>query len=578
MATARRFAAVLAERSQGFGEGIAELGIDLRVCTVVVDAAGAPTWVTSTDETILVVGGRWDRAARAWVEGTEQEPPKIAIVRVTRGGAQERAARWLAAWFEAHVSGDWASFIARFGHKRRPWSLLLMGGRRSGKSHIACVALVIYALLYPASIVWAISPTQGETAELERAIKTMLPSAWYRYRGAGAGKVSTFTLPHGGQVLLISGYKPSGLRRGRVDFVLFNEAQNMSQAGYTQLRPAIADTKGLVMLAANPPNRPIGRWVDEHQEGIVAGKIAGAHFDFDPKENPFADYEALETMAAEVDAHTFDRDILGISRPIGDVVFHAWNNRESIRDVPDHLVDVTAELTKRELGVAREWVVGMDFQNTPMVGAVIKFFRDPADPTRDVLTWVVGEAVVENATEDDLVDALAIADRWTPAGYKAAGGFSSSECAVVMDASGFWQDGDHSAAKEKRTGPGQRHGQTSELKLRARGWNLLFRPSSDVKSNPRRYPRIQSGNARLQTKDGKRHMFVTPECGDIANAMKRWENRNGVANPRSDFAHAGDAVTYVIYRFFALPPAPPKKPPTYDRVRTSTRADDVAGL
>lgn len=577
MATARRFAALLAERSQGIGEGIADLGVELRVCAVVKDEAGRPTWDTATDEAILTVGGRWDRAAHAWVAGAE--PPHVAVIRVTRGGAQERAARWLAAWFEAHLDGRpeaWEAFNARFAHRRRPWSMLLMGGRRSGKSHIACIALVIYALLYPGAIVWAVSPTQEESAELERTLKGLLPSTWYEFRGAGAGKALTFTLPHGATISLISGYKPSRLRRGRVDLVLFNEAQNMSQAGYNQLRPAIADTKGLVLLAANPPNAPIGRWVEEHQEGIASGKIAGAAVDFDPRENPFADYETLTTIAAEVDAHTFDRDILGISRPIGDVVFHAWNNRESIREVPDHMIDVTSEVTQRELGVAREWVIGMDFQGTPaMIGVVIKFFRDPNDPTDDILSWVVGEAIVENSTESELVDALSVADRWTPDGFRMGAGFLGTECAVVMDASGFWQDGVHSGDRDARAGAGQRQGKTSELALRAKGWQLLFRPSKDLKSNPRRYPRIQAGNARLQTKDGRRHMFVVPECQGVARALKMWENKNGVAYARSPFAHVGDAVTYVIYRFFGLPLVPKKPPGKATFFRTSTRRDQM---
>lgn len=532
MATSRRFAAWLAERAfDGVGDQVAELALSLRITTVVRDATGRPCWDTSTDEELLRVGGRWDRAAHVWVD----EPARgAAVIRITRGGAQEAGARWLAAWFRAHVSGDWKSFNGG----RRAWSALLSGGRRSGKSHLACAALCLYAVLYPGSTVWAVSPTQTETAELETAIRKMLPATWYRYRGAGTGKVSTFTLPTGAQILLLSGFKPQGLRRGRVDFCLYNEGQNMAQAGYIQVRAAIADTAGLVLIAANPPSAPIGRWIEDHLEGVKEGKIEGVHFEFNPEDNPWVEIAALHSMQAEVDEYTYDRDVLGLMRPIGDVTFHQWSDKASRVPVPPHLVDVTAEVTRAELGLARAFVVGMDFQGASpgCVAAVFKFFRDPADPA-DLLVWVVGEAVGDFTTEAELVAGLEAAPRWTRAGY-VDGGYAATECAVVMDASGFWQDSEH------------HRGRQSDRKLAAAGWRALFKPQKDSDANPDKLERIRTGNARLKTKDGRRHFFVTPECKAVATALRLWPRLKGVPFWRSEHAHLSDAVTYVIFRFF----------------------------
>ncbi len=566
MASSRRFAAFLAERADG-GEGDGgdqhvDMGLSLRVASV-ERHQGRARWVTNDEEEILRIGGRWDRTQRAWVG----EVAQVAVIRITRGGAQERAARWLARWFRSHVTGDWAG-MTRWDeksakHVRAVWSCLLSGGRRSGKSHLACAALVMFAVLYPEAIVWAISPTQDETAELETAIRKMLPAAWYKYRGAGAGKVSTFTLPHGGKLLLLSGFKPRGLRRGRVDLVLYNEGQNMSKGGYVQLRPAVADSGGLVLIAANPPTEPIGRWIEDHQEGIASGKIDGIQFEFNPEENPWIEIEALHSMAAEVDEATYDRDVLGLFRPIGDVVFHAWSDRESRKPVPAGLVDVTEEVTRLHLGRGFPWMVGLDFQLTPaMAGAVLKFFRDPADPTRDVVAWVVSEVMVSNANEDDLVTAIEAADRWTPTGHQIGAGYTGDECGVVMDASGWFQDGAHN------------RGKTSDLALRARGWRYLYKPQKDSDKNPDILERIKAGNARLKTKDGRRHLFVDPSCTHIAQALKYWENRNGVPYRRSQYAHASDAVTYPIYRVFGRPKVK-KGPGGYVGAGRHTRADQL---
>lgn len=546
----RRFAEVLADAAVGARDRYLDMAISWRVCAVERDERGRPHWVEGDDEEILQAGGRWDRLRRRW-DGDAQT---VVVMRIVRGGGQEAAARWFAQWFRCHLTGNWQDF-------KRAWSALLLGGRRSGKSHLACGVLVTYAILYPGSQVWAVSPAQQETTELETVMRRLLPASWYKYRGGGSGKSVTMTLVHGSVLLLLSGYKPSSLRRGDVDLVLYNEGQNMSKAGYVQLRAPMADHGGLVIIAANPPDRPIGRWIEEHLEGIQAGKIAGVHFDFDPSKNPWIDFSSLASMNAEVDEVTFDRDVLGLIRPVGDLVFHAWNERESRAPVEAGLEDVTAEVTQQLLRVARPWIVGMDFQRTPhMAAAVIKLFRRPGDP--DLLTWIVGEAVVPDTNEDGLLDALEAANRWTPTGYIEGAGYRGDECAVVMDASAWWQDGDHTPGK------------ASDHRLRARGWTALFRPQAESKRNPDIVERVKIGNARLRTADKKRHLFVTPECIDIAQAIRRWENRGGVPHRRSEYAHACDAWTYAVFRLFGKP----KKPRGQGKAsfaREATRADDL---
>jgi hypothetical protein len=567
--TSRRFATFLAERerdSEGRDQFV-DLRLELRIATVLQPRTPRAAWSTEGEETVLAVGGRWDRVKRRWIEGAHCQ---AHVIRITRGGAQEKAARWLARWFRAHATGDWESAgMTRWdeetqGRVRSVWSALMSGGRRSGKSHLCLAALALFAVFLPEAVCWGVSPTQDETAELEKALRRMLPTAWYKYRGAGAGKVSTFTLPHGSEILLLSGYKPRGLRRGRVDLALFNEGQNMSRGGYVQLRPATADMGGLVLIAANPPEDPIGQWVEEHAEGIGKGSIDGVHFEFDPEENPWVDPQALRSMRAEVDEVTYDRDVRGIFRPIGKVVFHAYSDRETKKPVPVDLVDITEDVTCRHFGRRLPWVLGMDFQFPIMVAAALKFFQRPGEPD-DVLAWVLGEIMVPNATEDELVTAIENADVWTPGGYLAGAGFDPEQCAVVMDASGFFQD-----AKRNK-------GKTSELWLRARRWRWLYKPDKDADRNPDVLERIKVTNARLKTADQKRHMFVEPRCEQIARALKLWELRNGRPYTRSIYAHPGDATSYVLFRIFGRPKVN-RPPPGYTRVRPSARVDEMRGL
>ncbi|KKM67322.1 hypothetical protein LCGC14_1472310, partial [marine sediment metagenome] len=39
-------------------------------------------------------------------------------------------------------------------------------------------------------------------------------------------------------------------------------------------------------------------------------------------------------------------------------------------------------------------------------------------------------------------------------------------------------------------------------------------------------------------------------CEKIAEALRRWPNKNGVPHKRSKYAHTSDAVSYLIWRFW----------------------------
>jgi hypothetical protein len=403
--------------------------------------------------------------------------------------------------------------------------------------------------MVPNALVWAVSPTNEETDELEQAIRSMLPSNWYTFRGGGNNRASQFKLPNGARIMLLSGHKPRSLKRGRVDLVLYNEGQNMSRAGWVQLRGAIADTGGLVIIAANPPDSEIGRWIEELHEKIRARKLKAILFKLTAATNPMVEVAALEDMADEVDELTFRREVLGEFVPIGDTVMHAWSDSESVGDPPAHLVDVTAEETKRELGRAAGYVV-------------YKLFKDPTgDAPDEVIPWAVDEVIVEDADENDLADALERTPRYihgaardpedcyhgaapmvdTPEGRVTYDPKTPTHCACVIDASAWWQDGAHTK------------GRTSDRALRARGWVWLYKPQKDSDRNPDIIERCKAANAKLKSAAGRRRMFVARHLVHVIRAFRSWENKGGFPNRSSKFAHVCDAATYPISRFFGTP-------------------------
>lgn len=492
-----------------------DMGISLRVCDFARGDDGRARPVPGTDRELLKVGGRWDRRRRRWAG----ESTKPLVLRLHRG--QERAGRWLVEWLRRWVSGDWTGF-------RRVWSMLMIGGRRSGKTHLACVAKVIFAVLCPGARLWAVSPTLETGNELDDNFREIIPRQWYVRKQAKTGRSTTFQLANGSRILLKSALKSERLKAGRVDLVLMNEAQEQSARAYAKLRAAIADVGGLLLLTANPPEAEGGRWIEDHYNRARAGEIEAEAFELDPRNNPIINYAALQAIADEVDSKTYERDVLGLFPPIGDVVMHAWSDKENWIDVPADFIDVTAEVTRAELGVAKPNIVGCDFQQTPAMAArVMRAYRDPKNMSTLHL-WVIDEVDVKG-NEDDLIDGLE------------AKGYAGADCAVIMDASAWYQDGAHNPGK------------TSDRKFRDRRWAHLYKPQKGSDRNPDVGERVKSGNAAAGTRSGRRRLFVARHCIATAEAMRRYENVHGKPNRRSRYAHAWDCVTYVIYRLFGVP-------------------------
>lgn len=525
----------------------------IRVCLADVeqDAKGRPRWKAGTDEELLRVGGRWDRRRKKWKRNARAS--QLITIRFHRGQAD--AARWFVDWMRRFVRNDWKGCS-------RVWSVLLIGGRRSGKTHVVCAIMIVFAVLNPRALLWALSPTLETGDELDQNFKLMMPRQWFRRRQAKTGRSTTYTLANGSRILLKSAVKPQRLKAGRVDLVLLNEAQELLQLAYVKVRAPIVDRGGLVLMTANPPETPAGRWIEEHYEKAKAGVIDAVVFELDPRDNPWINYEGLTSIAKETDEHTYQREVLGLFPPIGDIVMHAWSS-ESIRDVPAHFENVTAAFTKRALGRAFGSVIGIDLQQTPhMAAAVYRFYRDPADP-EEVIPWVVAEVVVEEADENDLIDALELEGfrGWIDEDDEVDAPAAS---AVVMDASAWWQDGAHTK------------GRTSDKAFRARGWTHLYKPQKNSDRNPDIVERVKCTNARLKTQSGRRRMFSCRHNERINRAMRSWENRSGAPNRRSDFAHLCDAVSYVIYRFFGVPKVKRKAKLEYRSIGRHDRRDTLS--
>lgn len=509
---------VLAEAKGEDGARFIDLRVEMRV--------------KDTNETLIAVGGRWDRTKREYVG-----PGETALVlwinhcpNKPGGGGQERAARWFAKWLRGFIAGKHDPDCERI------WSMLLASGRRGGKTTLGAYCLIVFAIACPGARVWAVSPSQEETQEIRDVIDEALPKTWYRWRD---DPKFIYFMGNGARIWMRSGH--TNLKRGRVDLALINEGQLTPQKAFVQVRGATADKGGLTICAANPPDQPIGDWINDWYHEAKAGKRRSRLFELPPEENPEVKIQSLHDLKDDItDEDTYRREVRGEFLPVGNRVWHAFSPRLNV--VPPGLVtlddgaqvvqpEITEAFLKRHFGRPFKQLVSMDFQLTPHMAATVRqFYRCPWDDD-NALDWTVDEVTVEG-DEEDLARELI------------KRGVVPGEVIGVIDASGFWQDA-------RRT-----KGGSSADWLRKHGFIHLRKPDREMEKNPPIHERMKVGNARLRAVvtneklevTGARHYsYVAPDCVETVKALAKWENKRGRPDRYSEHAHLGDAWSYPLW-------------------------------
>jgi hypothetical protein len=500
--------------------------LDLRIDVMSCDCdkclrAGAPI----QQEHFLTAGGVWDRAKKVYTG----EPARTSR-RVLVQAAQYAVARWWARWLRERRRGGYV-----LGPDGTPcFTIGMVSGRRGGKTYLTPNLAVTYLLTFPFSIAWIIIPDFPDIPEVIREVEAQLPVGWYSWRGE---PWFTWTLANGSKLEVRSGHRPKDLKRGRSDVAFIHEAQNQKRKVFDQVAPAQADKGGMTVVVANPPDDPVGEWVEDFVERARAGKTDEVVFEIDNAKNPHVDHAALLSLAKKMDERTYRREIKGEFLPRTDVVMYGFSPSTlhgNVRRTPPASEDITRAWTRRQLGREYPRVLAVDFQLTPHMAAVEgRVFRDPLRPydPEAALLWYVAAILVENANEDQLLDEL------EDSGY-------TKDDAVVADATGDWQNAERTK------------GGSSWDAFRKRGWRHLFRPDQRIKkNNPPSHERLKLMNALWRSgneHDGfERRAFIDPSCDVLIRANRLWKNKSsGFPNKRADEAHLCDAESYLAYRLF----------------------------
>ncbi len=485
-------------------------------------------------------GGKWDRLEERFAGRSD------ACRVIDLNANQLEAVSFFITWQAKRQRGERREVIAFIG-----------GARRGGKSYVSVALGLAFAVDHPGSIVAIVSPTFSKRDQLERQLKALVPSSWGEFHGMPAPGLR---LANGSVIQFIGASDPTALKRGRLDCVILDDNQDMAIDSLVMALPAVIDSGGLVIVAANPPRRFKGEHVLHLRQAVLDGRVEDARvIDIDPAGNTEIDAGtrvSVGKILAAIDPKASKADDLGLWLPTGDRVYlEHLDPKRNLVAVPA-TGEITEEFARRRFSRAYARLGGCDFQSSPHNVAIIFRVYGTVDrpiyhAVDEVITPPIGSPSPDS-TEEELLHDLE------------ANGYGPERLAVVGDASGQQQDAKH-------TGP-QR---TSYSVFRS--WRYKVVPPVEKRSekglwskNPPIEDRINLVNKLLS--EGR--FLIDPKgCPWLAECMRECPLRtvDGRRKPYGKFTHASDAAAYFL--FFAEP-APKAPAPSWPGGRVPFRTVD----
>jgi hypothetical protein len=401
-----------------------------------------------TGEKLFEVGGQWDRVEGRYLD----EPTKLCkIVWLNEAQCLGEQHKELA---DGPAMALWTWLQARRAGSPRIVELVLDGGRGSGKSHLAVLAVFIIAIALPDARCFLVSPANTRRGELQRIVRDWIPASWR----AWSERDLTYTLPNGSTVSYIGADDENSLKQGGYEVALLNEAQLVASSAYSYIAAGVRNVsgrpKGLLILAHNYADKERGEWTNDHLDKIDAGAVNARHHKLDPKLNDSIEegvVDDVDGLIRSVRPDLADIDSLGIRKRLGDFAAAAFKPIPMAKGghvgspplpvtaidgtvISPSWPDVTRRETARKTGTQEGFpiVVTMDFQRRP--GCVASLWR-LYQRAPDQVVYHCQKVIVAGDNEDDLCRRVE--------DYLLTLGLTPREALAICDSTGRHQNASH---------------------------------------------------------------------------------------------------------------------------------------
>ena len=400
--------------------------------------------------------------------------------------------------------------------------LVMVAGRRFGKTHLAIRELLKCVWKKPEAEAWYIAPTYRQAKRITwRSLKRLVKP----YRPHINESELSVELRDGGRIALQGAEKYDSLRGPGLNGLVIDEAADVAHEAWTEvLRPMLSDRKGWSLFIGTPKGR---NWFyDLYQDARVNKNWAA--FQYTTVQGGNVDVEEVEAARHELDERTFRQEYEASFESLFDgAAYYAFSVDENVKPVE---FDPRAPLS---------W--SLDFN---------------VDPMSSVICQVIGEEI-------RVLEELVIPNSNT-----------LETCTVFLERIQKYRE----AIRDGRVGSfqiglnvygdatDQRHTNADKT-----DWKIIkefFSRNSDTtkveyrtsKSNPSVKGRIAAVNARLKNHAGERNLLVHPSCRELRADLERvsWK-KDSHGNTVMDLdkrdpkrTHISDALGYLVEKEFGL--------------------------
>ena len=372
---------------------------------------------------------------------------------------------------------------------------VVVAGRRFGKTFLSTYELLRAALSGNRKNCWYVAPTYKAAKEIAwDMLITALPPEYISKTNESS---LTVYLKNGSIVSLKGAEKPDNLRGRSLDFIVLDEFADMrKEAWYEVLRPSLSDRLGSALFIGTPKGR--NHFYDLWTKG-TDGETEWASYQYTTVQGGNVPAEEVEQAKRDLDQRTYEQEYEARFVNYSGIIYYSFKREESVRKY-------TGELDTLH--------IGMDFNLDPM-SAVISVRNGNT-------LHCIDEVVMYGSNTDEMVDELRQR-------------YPRNHLIIYPDP----------AARQRKTSAG---GRTDLSILQNAGFTVKAKSKHSAIRD-----RINAVNARLNTAEGVRQLFIDPKCKKVIESLERQTYKEGTSQPNKDgYDHMNDALGYLVDYLFPI--------------------------
>ena len=390
--------------------------------------------------------------------------------------------------------------------------MVIVAGRRFGKTHWACLVMLLWAWQRPNMKIWYIAPTYKQAEGIAwEMLKTLIPPEYIHKINETKLRM---TLINKSVIELKGADEPDSLRGPGIDLVLFDEYANIKPEAWDVVRPTLMaqDPPGKAIFVGTPQG--LNSFYDLYNSAFQLKNWKA--FQYTSMDGGRIPEEELETAKREMDPRIYKQEFLASFESLTGRVYYGFNRQENVWD------------GVREIGT--ELFLGCDFNISPMTCVIGSRIHNQLH--------VFDEIVLQNSNSHEM--AAAILERY---GDRIASSNIERISAIQNRRSiNVYPDASGNSRKTSAV-----VGETDFTILRRAGLKI-FAP----RANPPVIDRYNATNALLCNAAGDRNLLIHPRCVNLIKALDGlcYKKGTNVADKSGGHDHLTDALGYLIWGKF----------------------------